>query len=235
MNILVVEDDFMQCKAIEEIIRTNFNASYIQLSYNYQDAIDKITNNSFDIFILDIDLNEGNEKNGIAVAKYIRTFPFYAITPILFLTSYIDKMEIAINQTHCYSYLMKPYGINDLKESISSLIKTSLMPKHYMEFKDLCGIYYHIDPSHIVYAEIQGHILYIYTTQNEFKTKEYSFQNFCALLANDLQRCHKSYAVNPHIISGYNLHTREIYLPYGFPTIPIGRQYLKIFHERIKK
>ena len=233
MNILIVEDDKSQQKSIQAVVCACFSDVSVSTATNYQEAVDHLCTNNYDIFLLDIDLNEGNDRDGIALANYIRGISMYRISPILFLTSYPNKIEEAVNQTHCYSYLIKPYGANALKDALLSLAKTPLLAEQIFEFKDSNGIYYHLRPDAIVYAEVLGHTLHIYTDENQFETKEYSFQQFCRLFPLHMLRCHKSYAVNPQRVLGYSFHKKEIYLPNSFPNIPIGRQYLKSVQERL--
>lgn len=234
MNVLLVEDNDSQRFSIQSIIESDFPNFRLLAVGSYEEAIALIKQNTFHIFLLDIDLNEGDEKSGIELAKCIRANPDYSITPILFLTSYVDKIGIAVNQTHCFSYLIKPYHIEALKEALTTLTNIPLLTNQLLEFKDLNGIYYHLKASDIIFAEVLGHTLSIFTSTNRFETRDYSIQSFCTLLSGILLRCHKSYAINPQMIQSFDSRKNEISLGTAFPSIPVGRQYLKLIRERMR-
>lgn len=233
MNILIVEDDLLQQTGIRRLLQAHYPGFCIHTAASYEEAVTLLTQQEFRIFLLDIDLNEGSEKNGIALAKYIRTLPDYSITPILFLTSYADKATVALNQTHCYSYLLKPYSESELTDAFSSLMMTPLVTQQYLDIRDTHGIYYRLRACDIVYAEVMGHVLSIFTLDNRFETKDYTIQSFCDMLPEYLIRCHKSYAVNPQKIQGFKPHDNLISLGPNFPELPVGRRYLRELKERV--
>lgn len=233
MNILVVEDVKEQSMMIEKSIFEHYPECDVFSVLSYEAAIEILNSKHFQIFILDIDLGEGPEKSGITLAKYIRTLPGYEVTPILFLTSIPTEMASAINDAHCYSYLLKPYSEESLISSISSLMQTPLLPAETLELKGANGIYFHINPDDIVYIEIFRHNLIIYTDINTFEINNLTISDFCKKTKKQLVQCHKSYAVNPARISGKSSAYIDIILRGKNITIPIGRSFKENINRRI--
>ena len=91
MIILIVEDDNLQAEALKMII-SEYNSSW-----NFFIANDTIiatslfTNNTIDIFFLDIEFTKEPETDGLILAESIRANPLYQSTPILFITGYKDS------------------------------------------------------------------------------------------------------------------------------------------------
>lgn len=222
MDVLIVEDNPVQAEQIKRTLLDFFPDFNIFTSTRYDSAIKQIKKMTFNIFILDIDLGEGDEKSGMVIAKTIRNIYGAANTPILFLTSFPGEMRSAINDIHCYSYLLKPYSENELQRSISSLLATNLVPASTIEIEDTTGIYNRIKPEDIVYVEIFGHKLLIHTTTDMIESKKYTIEAFCKKNDQFLIKCHKSYAINPKYICKYS--SSEIILKNGKTiTIPISR------------
>jgi len=223
MELLIVEDSHIQVNQIKETFSAYYPDFSISACEDYDSAIKLINAKPFHIFILDIDLGEGDEKNGIAIAKHIRALYNDTTIPILFLTSFPDKTMTAINDVHCYSFLLKPYSENALKQSISSLLSTNLVPANKIEIKDIYGIYSSIDPKDIIYVEILNHKLLIHTTLDTIPTNSFTIDAFYKRYERFLIKCHKSYAVNPKHICNYS--SSEIYVNEKGKTIaiPISR------------
>lgn len=112
-NILIVEDD--------EITALNLNISLKKQNYNVVAIYDNIAqaqeyldNNTPDIVIIDISLQESSD--GIELAKTIRST--YHI-PFIFLTSYSDDDIISqAKLTEPYGYIVKPFDPGSLHATI---------------------------------------------------------------------------------------------------------------------
>lgn len=232
MNILVVEDQAIQAISIKNTLSQKANLHHIFIAYNYDEAMHLLSSTTFQIFILDIDLGQGDSKNGISLAKQLRSIPEYSASPILFLTSVPSEISTAVNETHCYSYLLKPYSENSLLQAISSLLDSPFLSEEPLELKDPNGIYFNVKASEIEYAEIFGRELYIYTQNETFLTNNYTIKHLCSMASDYLVQCHKSYAINPKKIVGRNHRSHIIYVGKKRSEVPIGRTYRDRFEWR---
>lgn len=109
IRILIVEDDPLIAADIEQCLST-IDYSVSAVVHNYEDAIDALGKNPPDAALLDIDL--GGEKDGIAIAEYIR---LHVKIPFVFLTSFGDRQTIAAaKKVQPAGYIIKPFDERDL-------------------------------------------------------------------------------------------------------------------------
>lgn len=225
MDYLIVEDAVSQADFIKNTILNTFKDSVCTIASNYESAKDMILNNHFQVFILDIDLGDKPSKSGIELGMLIRTIPRHINTPILFTTSLPEKMPDAINNIHCYSYLIKPYSQDSLVNALNSLHGSSLITENSITLREPKGLYFRLLPSEIVFVEVLNHTLLIHTKLNTFRSNEYSIKSFCELIPNVLTQCHKSFAVNIKHISAISNSEIFVDLNKNNVSIPIGRSY----------
>ena len=116
MKLLLLEDDFV----LNDLI-SNFLGSYydLDIAYNANDALDKIYNNKYDIFIFDINLPD---MNGIDVLSEIREY--LNNTPTIFISAYHDMktLEKAFDTGAC-DYLKKPFELEELHLRIENICR----------------------------------------------------------------------------------------------------------------
>lgn len=118
MRILLLEDDFV----LNDLINTFLSDYYeIENVYNASDALDKIYNNKYDIFIFDINLPD---MNGIDVLKEIREY--LNNTPTIFISAYHDikTLKKAFNTGAC-DYLKKPFELEELHIRIENICRVN--------------------------------------------------------------------------------------------------------------
>ena len=114
INILIVEDEALEAKAIEsELRKMGYNS--IGIAINYQKAIKYIQNEKPDLLLLDVNLKHGY--TGIDIAKREEVLD---IIPIIYITACIDtETRKEIIATHPKSYLSKPLKYEELEVAIS--------------------------------------------------------------------------------------------------------------------
>lgn len=234
MNILIVEDNPIQLQSITAIVKKTISGCQIYTADCYEGAVAQLEAAVFQIFLLDIDLQQDEERDGVSLAEVIRKDPRYRIVPILFLTGVTSRMSAAVNQAHCYSYLLKPYEESDLVHALTSLLASPLLPAPVLEIRDPQGIYFHLSVPDILYAEIFGHTLMIYTIRETYQTKDYTISQLCAGIPEYLSQCHKSYAVNPSRIIGYRAADHMLLIENPQTAVPIGRSYRSGFQTWIQ-
>lgn len=117
MKILLVEDDPTIVYALKKALIVE---SYdVSAAFSMQEAY-RMIHKSIDLYILDINLPDGN---GLDLAKYIKT---KCDTPIVFLSARDD--ELSINKGFDFGaddYITKPFRISELKRRIETIIKRS--------------------------------------------------------------------------------------------------------------
>lgn len=231
MKGLIVEDDIIQLDGMMVILSQAFPSISFKAVLTYNDAVYLIDNEDFDLFLLDIELDkEDMEANGIALGKYIRSISSYQFTPILYLTALAHKAPVAIHETNCYDYLVKPYSLQMLIESVKKLMASPLIKERPLKAKGCDGIYFQIYPEDILYIQAERRIMHIYTATRHFTTRAYRFNELLSELPTYISQCHKSYAVNTdksmqvdklnmYIVLDDTHHTR----------VPIGRKYIELF------
>ncbi|AZT91520.1 response regulator transcription factor [Caldicellulosiruptor changbaiensis] len=118
-HILVVDDE----KPIVDIIKFNLEKEgyKITTSYDGEDALNKIKNESFDMILLDVMLPK---MDGFTVCKKVREF---SEVPIIMITAKADEVDKVLGlELGADDYITKPFGIRELIARIrANLRRTS--------------------------------------------------------------------------------------------------------------
>ena len=232
MKISLVEDDNIQLNALKSTLNELIPDSLIDTAGTYTDAIKLINRqSSYDIFYLDIDLNsEDNNSNGLAIGEFIRGLSIYKNTPIIYVTSFTDKINFAVNKIHCYSYLVKPYTTEDVSNSLRDIIDSDLINEKPISFKTIDGIIFKIMPSDIIRIISENHGITVYTNSYSFNTRFFSLDSILEILPEYFIRCHRKHIINLKMVSNYDKSTYMLHV--SGAAIPVGRNYKLFFEER---
>lgn len=117
MKILFVEDD---CKIAHLLTETLQNNSYeVTHAVSVQEATEKFfSNNEYDVFILDVNLPDGN---GYELCKMIRN---YSKKAILFLTASNDEEQIVYGlECGADDYVVKPFRMQEFLSRVNALVR----------------------------------------------------------------------------------------------------------------
>ncbi|ETR72844.1 MAG: two-component system, unclassified family, sensor histidine kinase and response regulator [Candidatus Magnetoglobus multicellularis str. Araruama] len=119
VRILLVEDNFFNQRVVLEILEhENFS---VDVANNGVEAIDTITNNSYQLVLMDIQMPD---MDGYEATRRIRKMPDYARLPIIAMTAHAMKgdrelcMDAGMND-----YITKPINRNQLFEMIHKWIQ----------------------------------------------------------------------------------------------------------------
>ncbi|MEA2018381.1 MAG: response regulator transcription factor [Campylobacterota bacterium] len=116
MKILIIEDDKIFSNEIAEFCSKNQNT--IEAVYDGISAIEKIDNNIFDMYIIDINLPS---MNGLDIVKYIRSTDID--TPILVITNSHELEDIQKAYKYgCNEYMKKPFFLEELEIRVKNII-----------------------------------------------------------------------------------------------------------------
>ena len=117
LRILLIEDEYIIVKDIKILLSQN-NFALVDSAINYDSALDLFSNNSYDLIISDINLND--EKDGIEIITELSKIKEI---PVVYLTAYsnLDIVRRA-EKTMPFAYIIKPYNDIQLKVTLNLAI-----------------------------------------------------------------------------------------------------------------
>lgn len=129
-NIFLLEDDKILSKGIS--IALEKDGHHVTAAYGYVEALQKYTLKKYDLFLLDINLPDGN---GMNFCQKIRQT---SQLPVLFLTAN-DTEEDMLNgyDVGCDDYISKPFSIDVLRRKVSAILKRTITETAQIQYKDL--------------------------------------------------------------------------------------------------
>lgn len=231
INVLIVEDDEIQLQGLSAILST-YNPNWnITTAKTYDEALTYIKLETFQLFLLDVELDKKvPSKNGIDLGRYIRQLHKYAYTPILFITCIPEKIQEALNETHCYHYLLKPYNQKQLYSVLDSVCASPLMEEPCLYIKDKNGIQVKIKKQDIFYITSEKRMLIFYTSNGIFHGAGSTLKDISNSIGKNFLRCHKKYLVNLNYVKYYDRTLRLISI--RNTVLPVGRAYKETFEEQ---
>ncbi len=134
MKILLLEDEYTLRQSIKEFLEEcNYNVADFS---NGEDAFDAIYDNSYDLFLLDVNVPG---MSGFELLEEVRKNNID--TPAIFITSYteIDNLEKGF-ELGCNDYIKKPFDLIELKVRVSTALKQT-MPKAKDDTIELGSLY----------------------------------------------------------------------------------------------
>lgn len=156
-TIALVEDDFILSDTVADLLHSEmFDVEQI---FSFRDAEVRLYETTFDVIILDISLPDGD---GLALARLLRERGVQ--TPILFLTSRVEAMDVAKGFAYGGDdYVKKPFAPLELIARIQNLIKRGFFHRTE-EMLPLGGDFYF----DILYDQVKtssGEIIPVYMKQ----------------------------------------------------------------------
>ncbi len=231
MTILIVEDDKSQLDSLKCLLTEYQPQNIILCASSYTQGITYLSENDIDLFLLDVELDtSASSEDGIELARQIRKHPKHLYTPIIFLTSIPERILEALNQTHCYDYLLKPYDREALYRCLDQLNTPRKTEENYISFADTQGIHIRLKSSEVLYFSSAGHQIQIHTDSCTYTTCTTTLDAWAEKLGSPFLRCHRKYIINLDYANHYDKTNRFISI--GNESIPIGRSYKNEFEER---
>ncbi len=230
MNILIIEDNKTIQNYLIEIIKNNYPIWETDICSTFQQGLDMATDNSYDAFIIDYELDVNNtDKNGIHLGVALSTMPKYKNAPIIFETSYTEHIFNVVNKLNCVYYLTKPYDTTQVLDMLKKLENT-IPVKKTISVTDEYGISAYIDLEDIILVEANHHKLTITMPSTTFICKGHSLDTLAKLCDGVLLRCHKSFLVNKNYVSSIDKKTLCVQVKHPSCAIThfakLGRAYL---------
>lgn len=114
LKIIIVEDEASIAESLKDIMEV-LNHEVLAIAPSAEEAILALSTSSPDLILLDIQL-KGSKMDGVDIAAIIKEK--YDV-PFIFTTAFADDetIERARNEGP-FGYVVKPYGINDIKAAI---------------------------------------------------------------------------------------------------------------------
>lgn len=221
----ILEDHKEQALALSKIIQSYKKDIEITVSFSIPEAINQLQTHNYDVFFLDIQLSSSEEisGNGISFGKFIRANEAYRTTPIIFVTSFPNYINEAINSVHCYGFLTKPYLPNDVFQLLDSI--SPRQTPTVLKLKNNDCIYREIRFSNLIFIQSHLHYLHYHTQNDVHRSRQYTMKQLEEILPDYFVRCHKSHLVNRHFISSYDPINQCLRLTNQTSPIPVGRNY----------
>lgn len=219
INILIVEDDFLNRRLIRKVLVEN-NYQVFEAK-NLKESMENLERSIPDMAILDINLGD-TEQNGIYIGHLIKEK--YAI-PFIYLTAYDtpDIIKKAINTTPT-SYITKPFKNVDLLASVEialQQISGKEKPKPFIVVKD-SDYNVKLPINDIDYIESEGNYLMIHKDQNVYKIRSTIKQVMEEIPQLDFVQTHRAFVVNKKKIKKFS--HKELVV--NGDIIPISKSFL---------
>lgn len=119
-KILLVDDEQTTLKILGDYLKNKYEVS---VSPSFKDTLEILEKETFDIFLIDITLMDGN---GIDICKIIKKEEKYKFTPIIFISQH-DEIEY-IKQVFDVGgddYILKPVNLSELEVRILRRLNVS--------------------------------------------------------------------------------------------------------------
>lgn len=227
-SVLIVEDEPLIADDLSFHLE-DMGIKNIQIALKYEAAISKISEHTFDLILLDVNLS--GDRDGIDVANFInKNQP----VPFIFITSYYDGQTLTrAKETNPIAYILKPFNKQDIHVNIEMALHKMqrLEPRETPErffIKDKEGLI-SISPEEIDYVEAFDNYAKVFSGNQSFIISHTLKSVEEKLTTYGFDRVHKSYLVNFSRISMIS----EGYIFFGENKVPIGRVYKTDFMSKI--
>lgn len=129
-NIFLLEDDRILSKGIS--IALEKDGHQVTAAYGYIEALQKYLLKKYDLFLLDINLPDGNGMN------FCRKIRQTSQLPVLFLTAN-DTEEDMLNgyDVGCDDYISKPFSVDVLRRKVSAILKRTIADHARIQYREL--------------------------------------------------------------------------------------------------
>ncbi len=226
-NIMILEDDPIQLKNLEKIVKDINPEISVFTAGSYPEAVKLLEEHpTFQLFMLDIDLGKNKEnKDGLDFAHHVRAMSEYEFIPLIYITSISERMSEALSGTHCYDYIIKPYKEEKIKALIEKMLKMPEPEPSVLDIPGLNGARLHVLTRDIVYIEACLREIIVHTAQNDYHSKSTSLRYIKKILPDHFVQCHRGYIVNTYFSISYDRVRDEISIAGIDKKLPVGRKY----------
>lgn len=222
-KILILEDDRNQAKSLQKMIQNyskNIDIAYAATTVQARDILNSST--LFDAFFLDISLDEQKRnQDGLQLAEQLQAMPRYQRTPILFITAFPQYVYSALNQLHCFAYLIKPYSEKAIHQQLAALFEN----KRTLLLKTSENIHIRLSLDNLQYIQAHGRYMTFVTTSSKYLSRQYTLKELTRLLPGEFLHCHKSYIINQSFVKNFDFVNNFAHMLINGEVIPLSRNF----------
>ncbi len=129
-DIFLLEDDTILSKGIS--IALEKDGHRVTTAYGYVEALQRYAEKKYDLFLLDINLPDGN---GMNFCKKIRQTSQF---PVLFLTANDTEGDMLNGfDAGCDDYVSKPFSLDVLRKKVTAVLKRTIVDQTRIQYRDL--------------------------------------------------------------------------------------------------
>ena len=223
-KVMIVEDDMVIANGLEKIVQSISKDIDITVTGYAKEALDNANIQDFDLFLLDIQLND---YSGYELAQKLRDIDRYKLTPIVFITGIPTRELMAFKEIHCYDYIVKPFKEEEVIDIVETLINYGIKKKNENNYLSLVqkDYIYRVNIEEIIYMEsIRGKIK-LQTIKEEIALSNYTLYKLLGELTYEFVQCHRGFVINTNYIEKLDKANNSIKLKNIDELIPIGRKY----------
>ncbi|QOP40891.1 response regulator transcription factor [Sulfurimonas marina] len=126
MKILLLEDEVMLNESICEYLESFGHV--VEPFFDGQEAFDAMQKNSYDLFILDINVPQ---IDGLTILEQLHALKIHV--PTIYISALVDIEDISrAYNLGCYDYLKKPFHLKELALRIDRIVATSKTPNVHL-------------------------------------------------------------------------------------------------------
>ncbi|AZK46078.1 LytR/AlgR family response regulator transcription factor [Paenibacillus lentus] len=164
IKVAICDDEPVMAQAIEDLMLEYAPSLFeIDTFYSPSRLIDLLEDNTYDLFILDI---EFPNQSGIEIAEAIRTNN--VTCPIIFLTSFKEYME-KVFKVNTFDYILKPVTKDKLYPALTRAIKYLDVDDSKFTFT-FNKVFYSLSYREIIYFEKNKRRVLIHTPSGLYET-----------------------------------------------------------------
>lgn len=242
-TILCVDDnpnDLLDCLTL---LRRELHTKII-IAETYHVALELLSEYTFELFIIDIELSE-SRYTGIQLANEIRKTALYSTTPIVFASMYSHYSKRLLSTFHNSAFLAKPINSTELLRTIGRFwgLPQFLRADHScrpliiqlpcqgcVEIKPDDISYIEINQNELIVQYINGHTMRTKCQHGCFKSILTHIQNYSI---SHLKQIHRSFIINVEQIKSvyWSGNSGHVYLFGDSVEKPIGNRYREQLSE----
>lgn len=227
IKILIVEDEPLIAEALKTYL-LHLNLKEIHIEYELKHALEVITNNSFDLVLLDIRMQGQYDGITIGLALSEKQIPF------IYITAHSDKDMIKkMSETKASAFISKPVRKEELLLNVTFVLNSILEnTKNIITVRsghDLVPV----EKKKLLYLKTDGNYLELYLTNNEKILVRTSIDRFLEEIQDaDFLQTHRSYIINKNQLKF--LKTDSVVLV-SEDVVPVSRTYLNQLRMSLSK
>ncbi|MBN2669935.1 MAG: response regulator transcription factor [Bacteroidales bacterium] len=226
MKTIVVDDDQLSRKVVEEFVNRTESLTLVNSYSNAVDAINDLQNKKIDIDLIFLDV-EMPEMTGIEFLKSLHS------NPHVIIISAKEKYALEAFEYDVTDYILKPISYSRFFKAVSKVIKRSQTQTENSSFSENSdeifikknSVFVRLSYNDILYVEALENYV-IVNTYDEKYTIHFTMKAILNKLPmHKFKRVHRSFIVNINTIKGIEDNNVIIEMHEGKKLIPIGKSY----------